>query len=161
MRGKTRWNLNGTLEHWLLSPTSPLSPLIFTSPLNPTNNEMAPPTNREEILNNLRQQISLGKPIVGAGAGIGLSTGKSLDECVRLVQEIRDAAVAVRPDAIVLCHGGPIATPDDAAFVLARTVGVHGFYGASSMERLPVEQAITDITRQFKGVGGKSNNGNE
>ncbi|KAL7805328.1 TIM-barrel-protein domain-containing protein [Trichoderma aethiopicum] len=81
---------------------------------------------------------------------IGAATGKTLDECVQLIQEIRDAAVEINPDVIVLCHGGPIALPKDAKFVLSRTRGVHGFYGASSMERLPVETAITEITRSFK-----------
>ncbi|KAL7809545.1 TIM-barrel-protein domain-containing protein [Trichoderma gracile] len=81
---------------------------------------------------------------------IGAATGKTLDECVKLIQEIRDAAVEINPDVIVLCHGGPIATPKDAEYVLSRTKGVHGFYGASSMERLPVETAITEITRSFK-----------
>ncbi|KAL3965232.1 hypothetical protein ACCO45_002236 [Purpureocillium lilacinum] len=83
---------------------------------------------------------------------IGASTGKTLDECVDLIQRIRDAAAGVRGDVIVLCHGGPIAAPEDAQYVLERTKGVHGFYGASSMERLPVEEAITDITRRFKGL---------
>lgn len=86
------------------------------------------------------------------GGSIGALPGKSLDESVKRIQEIQQAAVEVNPDVIVLCHGGPIATPEDAEYVLARTKGVHGFYGASSMERLPVEQAITDITRQFKGL---------
>ncbi|KAI1158469.1 TIM-barrel-protein domain-containing protein [Nemania serpens] len=84
--------------------------------------------------------------------GIGAKTGKSLDDCVRLIQEIRDAAVAVRDDVIVLCHGGPIAEVRDAEYVLARTTGVHGFYGASSMERIPVEIAITENTRRFKEI---------
>ena len=83
---------------------------------------------------------------------IGATTGKSLDDSVRLVQEIRDAAVSVKPDVLVLCHGGPIATPQDAEYVLTRTTGVHGFYGASSMERLPVEEAITSITKTFKNI---------
>jgi len=83
---------------------------------------------------------------------IGAVASKTLDDCVALIQAIRDAAVAVAPDVLVLCHGGPIATPEDARYVLARTRGVHGFYGASSMERLPVEEAITNITRSFKGV---------
>ncbi|KXX74795.1 Uncharacterized protein y4oV [Madurella mycetomatis] len=87
------------------------------------------------------------------GGSIGALPGKSLDESVKRIQEIQQAAVEVNPDVIVLCHGGPIATPEDAEYVLARTKGVHGFYGASSMERLPVEQAITDITRKFKGLG--------
>ncbi|OQO00811.1 Uncharacterized protein B0A48_13498 [Cryoendolithus antarcticus] len=83
---------------------------------------------------------------------IGAKTGKTLGECVGLVQEIRDAAVKVRSDVIVLCHGGPIAAPEDAKFILQRCKGVHGFYGASSMERLPVEEAITGITKTFKGI---------
>lgn len=81
---------------------------------------------------------------------IGATSGKSLDECVVLIQEIRDAAVAIKEDVIVLCHGGPIATPEDAEYVIGKTKGVHGFYGASSMERLPVEEAITGITKKFK-----------
>ncbi|KAI0107785.1 TIM-barrel-protein domain-containing protein [Nemania sp. FL0031] len=84
--------------------------------------------------------------------GIGGKTGKSLDDCVKLIQEIRDAAVKVREDVIVLCHGGPIAEVKDAEYVLARTKGVHGFYGASSMERIPVETAIADNTRRFKEI---------
>ncbi|KAJ4158508.1 uncharacterized protein LMH87_009031 [Akanthomyces muscarius] len=83
---------------------------------------------------------------------IGAASGKTLDESVKLIQQIRDAAVAISPDILVLCHGGPIAAPDDAAYVLGRTKGVHGFYGASSMERLPVEEAITNITKSFKGL---------
>ncbi|KAJ4375762.1 hypothetical protein N0V83_001038 [Neocucurbitaria cava] len=83
---------------------------------------------------------------------IGASTGKSLDECVTLIQQIRDEAVKTREDIIVLCHGGPIAKPEDAEYVISRTNGVHGFYGASSMERLPVEEAITNITKTFKGL---------
>ncbi|KAL4882453.1 TIM-barrel-protein domain-containing protein [Aspergillus karnatakaensis] len=83
---------------------------------------------------------------------IGAKTGKSLEECVKLIQEIRDAAVEVREDVIVLCHGGPIAGPEDARFVLARVRGLHGFFGASSMERVPVETAIRDVTREFKGI---------
>lgn len=83
---------------------------------------------------------------------IGASSGKSLDDCVKLIQEMRDAAVEINDGVIVLCHGGPIAGPKDAEYVLSRTKGVHGFYGASSMERLPVEEAITNITKEFKGV---------
>ncbi|KAL0256912.1 ToMV susceptible protein tm-1(GCR26) [Diplodia seriata] len=83
---------------------------------------------------------------------IGAQSGKSLDDCVKLIQEMRDVAAGISPDVLVLCHGGPIARPQDAEYVLRRTKGVHGFYGASSMERLPVEEAITNITREFKGV---------
>lgn len=81
---------------------------------------------------------------------IGASSGKSLDECVKLIQEIRDAATKIKEDVIILCHGGPIAKPEDAEYVISKTKGVHGFYGASSMERLPVEDAITNITKTFK-----------
>lgn len=81
---------------------------------------------------------------------IGATSGKSLDDCVKLIQQIRDEAIKANPDVIVLCHGGPIAAPEDAEYVMSRTKGVHGFYGASSMERLPVEEAITNITKTFK-----------
>ncbi|KAI1420279.1 TIM-barrel-protein domain-containing protein [Xylaria sp. FL1777] len=84
--------------------------------------------------------------------GIGGKTGKTLDDCVKLIQEIRDAAVEVREDVIVLCHGGPIAEVEHAEYVLSRTKGVHGFFGASSMERIPVEVAITDNTKRFKEI---------
>jgi predicted TIM-barrel enzyme len=83
---------------------------------------------------------------------IGAQTGKTLDECVSLIQEMRDAAVKINDKIIVLCHGGPIAEPKDAEFVLSRTKGVHGFFGASSMERLPVEVAITNATKDFKNL---------
>ena len=83
---------------------------------------------------------------------IGASTAKTLDECVVLVQEMHDAAVAIRPEVIVLCHGGPIAEPDDARYVLERTHGVKGFFGASSMERLPTEIAMTENMRRFKNL---------
>jgi predicted TIM-barrel enzyme len=84
------------------------------------------------------------------GGTIGADTGRTLDDCVELVQAIRDGAVEVRKDVIVLCHGGPIAEPDDAAYVLERTTGVAGFFGASSMERLPTEIAMTETARRFK-----------
>ena len=83
---------------------------------------------------------------------IGAQTALSLDEAVDRVQRIRDAAVEVRSDVLVLCHGGPIAEPDDAAYVLERTDGVVGFFGASSMERLPTEIAITETMRRFKSI---------
>ncbi|KAI1463124.1 TIM-barrel-protein domain-containing protein [Daldinia caldariorum] len=84
--------------------------------------------------------------------GIGAKTGKTLDESVKLIQDIRDAVVKIREDVIVLCHGGPIAEVKDAEYVLTRTKGVHGFFGASSMERIPVEVAITDNTKRFKEI---------
>ena len=86
------------------------------------------------------------------GGSIGAETGRTLDDSVGLVQAIRDTAVEVRKDVIVLCHGGPIAEPDDAAYVLERTTGVAGFFGASSMERLPTEIAMTQTARRFKSL---------
>jgi predicted TIM-barrel enzyme len=83
---------------------------------------------------------------------IGAQTARTLDECVRLIQEMHDAAKAINPDAVVLCHGGPIAEPEDAAYVLQRTNGVVGFFGASSMERLPTEVAMTENMRRFKAI---------
>jgi predicted TIM-barrel enzyme len=87
-----------------------------------------------------------------SSGSIGAKTGKSLDDCVKEVQAIRDAASKINDRIIVLCHGGPIAKPEDAKFVLERCKGVHGFFGASSMERLPVEEAITGITKMFKDI---------
>ncbi|GHH82242.1 hypothetical protein GCM10018793_41590 [Streptomyces sulfonofaciens] len=83
---------------------------------------------------------------------IGASTALSLDECVARVQAMRDAAAAVNPDILVLCHGGPIAEPADAQHVLARTRGVVGFFGASSIERLPTEVGIRRQTEAFKSI---------
>ena len=89
---------------------------------------------------------------VTVGGSVGASTAKTLDACVGLIDEIADAALQLREDVIVLCHGGPIATPEDAQYVLKRTRRCHGFYGASSMERLPTEVALTEQTRRFKNV---------
>ena len=83
---------------------------------------------------------------------IGATTALTLEQAPAAVQAIADAARSVREDVIVLCHGGPISMPDDAAYVLQNTNGVNGFYGASSMERLPVETAITEQMRQFKAI---------
>lgn len=83
---------------------------------------------------------------------IGAATALTLDDAVRVVQDIRDAAIKIKPDIIVLCHGGPIAEPQDAEYVLSRTTGVHGFFGASSMERLPVEIAIKENAAAFKNL---------
>lgn len=80
---------------------------------------------------------------------IGAQTATSLDDGAKQVQAMCDAARKVRRDVLVLCHGGPIAEPEDAQYVLDRTEGVVGFYGASSMERLPVETAIADQVRRF------------
>jgi predicted TIM-barrel enzyme len=83
---------------------------------------------------------------------IGASTAVTLEEAPSKVQEIADAAKSARNDVIVLCHGGPISEPQDAEYVLHRTKGVHGFYGASSMERLPVEKAITETMQSYKAI---------
>jgi predicted TIM-barrel enzyme len=83
---------------------------------------------------------------------IGAQTAMTLDEAVTRVQAMRDAAVAVRPDVLVLCHGGPIAEPADAQYVLERTTGIAGFFGASSMERLPTEKAIAGQAEAFKSL---------
>ena len=86
------------------------------------------------------------------GGAIGAETAKTLDDCVGLIQAMHDAAKRVNPEILVLCHGGPIAEPDDAAYVLERTEGVVGFFGASSMERLPTEVAMTENMRRFKAL---------
>ena len=105
-----------------------------------------------------RKMSEAGADIIVAHMGlttsgsIGATSGKSLDDCVKLIQDITDEAMKIKEDVIVLCHGGPIAAPKDAEYVISRTKGVHGFYGASSMERLPVEEAITNITKTFKNL---------
>jgi predicted TIM-barrel enzyme len=81
---------------------------------------------------------------------IGAHTALTLDDCVIKVQEIHDAAKKVNPEILVIMHGGPIAEPEDAKYVLARTKGIAGFFGASSIERLPTEIAITDQVKNFK-----------
>ena len=93
---------------------------------------------------------------VTTGGAIGATSSQTLSDCVAEIDAIAAAARAVRPDILILCHGGPIATPADAAFVLQNAATCHGFYGASSMERLPVETAIADQTRAFKALKVKS-----
>jgi predicted TIM-barrel enzyme len=89
---------------------------------------------------------------VTTGGTIGATSAKSLDDCVREVEAIAEAARTVRRDVIVLCHGGPISMPEDARYMLDRVDGLHGFYGASSMERLPAEAAIARQTADFKSL---------
>jgi predicted TIM-barrel enzyme len=84
------------------------------------------------------------------GGSIGAETARTLDDCVKLIDEWAKAAIAIRKDIIVLCHGGPISSPEDAAYVLKHSEHCHGFYGASSMERLPTEVALVEQTRKFK-----------
>lgn len=86
------------------------------------------------------------------GGTIGAQTGRKLAECPALVDEWAAAALSVNPEAIVLVHGGPVAEPADAEFILRNTRHCHGFYGASSMERLPTERAMTDQIRTFKAI---------
>ena len=83
---------------------------------------------------------------------IGAHTALTLEESAARVQEIRDAAAAVNPDVLVICHGGPIAEPEDAAYILQHTTGVAGFFGASSAERLPTERAIKKQIEDFKAI---------
>jgi predicted TIM-barrel enzyme len=83
---------------------------------------------------------------------IGAKSALTLDEACARVQALHDAAKKVSPDVLVLCHGGPISEPADAAYVLRHTKGVVGFFGASSIERLPTEVAITDCVRRFKAI---------
>jgi predicted TIM-barrel enzyme len=86
------------------------------------------------------------------GGNIGAKTALSLKDCVPLIDSWSKAARSVNPDVLVLCHGGPIATPEDAQYVIEESKGVNGFYGASSMERLPTELALTETTKQFKRI---------
>ena len=105
-----------------------------------------------------RMMAEAGADIVVAHMGlttsgsIGAATALTLEDSLSKVQAIADAAKSVNPDIIMLCHGGPIAMPADAKFVLQRTKGVDGFYGASSMERLPTEIAITGQMKEFKAI---------
>jgi predicted TIM-barrel enzyme len=93
------------------------------------------------------------------GGTVGGETAWTLDECVAQVTRWASAAREVRPDVLVLCHGGRISTASDAAYVLSRSVGVNGFYGASSMERLPVEVAIAENVRGFRQAIRDANEG--
>jgi predicted TIM-barrel enzyme len=86
------------------------------------------------------------------GGTIGAATAKTLEDCVPLIQAMHDAAKRVNTEIMVLCHGGPIAEPDDAQYILDHTEGIVGFFGASSMERLPVEVAMIDNMRRFKSI---------
>ena len=86
------------------------------------------------------------------GGAIGAETALDLDGCVEKIDAWSDAALRVNPDAIILCHGGPISMPKDAQYVLQKTKNCHGFYGASSMERLPTEIALVEQTKSFKNI---------
>ena len=86
------------------------------------------------------------------GGAVGAETAVKLDDCVESINRWAAAALKVNKDVIVLCHGGPIARPEDAAYILKACADCHGFYGASSMERLPTEVALTETTRKFKAI---------
>ena len=87
------------------------------------------------------------------GGSIGAETARTLADCPAVVDAWAEAAMRVNREVIVLVHGGPVAEPEDAEYIMKNTRNCHGFYGASSMERLPVEAAITEQTRRFKGIG--------
>jgi predicted TIM-barrel enzyme len=93
------------------------------------------------------------------GGSIGASTALKLPECPALVEAWSQAALKVNPDVIILVHGGPVAMPEDAEFILNNTSNCHGFYGASSMERLPTEIALTEQTRMFKRIARRGQGG--
>jgi len=107
---------------------------------------------------NARDMAAAGADIVvchmglTTGGSIGATTALTLADCVAPISAYAAAAKAVNRDVIVLCHGGPIATPADASWILARCPDCHGFYGASSMERLPTEVALTETTRRFMAI---------
>ena len=86
------------------------------------------------------------------GGSIGAETALTLKDCPALVDAWSEEALKVNPDIIILVHGGPVAMPEDAEFILKNTANCHGFYGASSMERLPTEVALTEQTRAFKAI---------
>jgi predicted TIM-barrel enzyme len=86
------------------------------------------------------------------GGSIGAETSLKLADCPAIIDEWAEAAKRIRKDVMVICHGGPISSPDDAAYILKNTRNVHGFYGASSMERLPTEVALTQQTKAFKKI---------
>jgi predicted TIM-barrel enzyme len=92
------------------------------------------------------------------GGAIGAETAQTLKDCVPRIDEWADAARKIRKDVLVLCHGGPIAMPADAEYILKNCPDCNGFYGASSMERLPTEIALTEQTRQFKAIAGPAGN---
>jgi predicted TIM-barrel enzyme len=107
---------------------------------------------------NARDMAAAGADIVvchmglTTGGSIGAGTALKLADCVEPINAYAAAAKAVNRDVLVLCHGGPIATPEDASWILSRCADCHGFYGASSMERLPTEAALTETTRRFVGM---------
>ena len=109
---------------------------------------------------NAREMAKAGADIIvchlglTTGGAVGAKTALELKDCIPLIESWAAAARGVNPDVLVLCHGGPIATPEDARAILKACKSCNGFYGASSMERLPTEAALTETTRKFKAIGG-------
>ncbi|KLN96034.1 phosphoenolpyruvate hydrolase family protein [Moellerella wisconsensis] len=110
--------------------------------------------NRENAIAMTEAGADIIVPHMGltTGGNIGADTALTLKDCVPLINDWANAAKSVREDIIVLCHGGPIATPEDAQYILDNCPDCHGFYGASSMERLPTEIALTQTTTEFKAL---------
>ena len=110
--------------------------------------------NADEAVEMTKAGADMIVPHMGTTTGgtIGVTTAMSLDQSVALIDEWAEAARRVRKDVIVICHGGPISSPDDARYVLERSRHCNGFYGASSVERLPVELALTEQVRTFKAI---------
>lgn len=112
--------------------------------------------------NEAKMMTEAGADIIVAHMGlttsgkIGAKTSKSMDECIIAIQEIVNTCKSINTNVIVLCHGGPIAAPEDAQYVFDRVTRIDGFYGASSMERLPTETAITEQIKKFKSIKYKS-----
>jgi predicted TIM-barrel enzyme len=109
-------------------------------------------TQQAEVMTRAGADIIVAHMGLTTGGAIGAGTALTLEACIPHIDAIAQAALDVRADIIVLCHGGPIAEPADAAWVLSRTRHCHGFYGASSMERLPTEKAIIGQTQDFKRI---------
>lgn len=109
-------------------------------------------------IEDARRMTDAGADIIVAHMGltskgsIGAFTTKTLEDCVFKVQEIADTAKDINQDVIVLCHGGPISEPEDVGYILTKTKGIDGFFGASSIERLPTEIAIESQTKKFKNI---------
>jgi predicted TIM-barrel enzyme len=113
--------------------------------------------NEEDAINMAKAGADILVAHVGltTKGAIGAKTAMDIDGAVDLVQRIHDAGKSINPNIIVLCHGGPISEPEDAAYVLSKTEGVTGFFGASSIERLPTEIAISEQVRKFKDINIK------
>ena len=111
--------------------------------------------NQSERLTEAGADIIVAHMGLTTSGTIGAKTARTLEDCLPVISKITDAAKSVRSDVIVLCHGGPIAMPEDAAFVLDHLPEVDGFYGASSMERLPTEKALTSQVKAFTSIRRK------